>query len=727
MALNASRPADLSWERWLGRFLRLQLGPTSLRRRQAARMALLSVASILLIFTLKIPEGEFLLVTLFVVMQGASPEAAWRKAWERLLGTLAGGLAALVVIVMVPDQPWLLLPLQAAVVFAGMFCYQATRIPYVFMIGVMTFLMIVPGYVVDPALGIEKDLWRIGLVALGCLLGGAGQACLWPRRQEQDLRRDLADLLRMAEWALQRYARARKASHWRHASERLELALEGLSALESDPEEAGTGRGMVEAAELLGMAVLRLGRWIEYRAEPLSPAELDGLAALLRTSAQTRAILAGRVRPAQEHDPEAQYVSEIPSPEFRRELGEIKRALHVIRQEASRPRPKLADRIPKGSGPLQPIFVAKGALLKRDAVRFGLRVVLAITLCTVIAEALLLPGAWTSVLSAATVATGSAGASVNKSLLRALGALLGGLGAFAAIALFVPNAESVAPFLFACGLLFYLGAWIQAGGSRIAYVGMQFCIALSLVLVNSVAPSTDFEPATARLFGVLIGVAVMDLFEWNLWPAKAYPVWRNKLAAGLRVLAQAHRHAAAGKRSEGLAALRRTVPDADALFGLRDHVLLEKALLPTVLASVRSQRVTGSSRLYRRLRMLMRLVSLRRMSLEPADWPDSVRQHVNRADQLLAETLEGLAERVAGQASASAAVAAPELGEGFDTAEFRAGLRRLGSTDRQALGELTLLLRELGPLLQDLARLWPAPDAAMPAAMAPCPDGSIAS
>lgn len=726
MALNAARPADLSWERWLGRFLRLQLGPTSLRRRQAARMALLSVLSILLIFTLKIPEGEFLMVTLFVVMQGASPEAAWRKAWERLLGTLAGGLVALVVIVTVPDQPWLLLPLQAVVVFAGMFCHQATRIPYVFMIGVMTFLMIVPGYVVDPALGIEKDLWRIGLVALGCLLGGAGQACLWPQQRQLDLRRDLADLLRLAESVLSRNAGTARPAQRRQASERLELALEGLSALESDPDEAGPGRGMVEAAELLGMAVLRLGGWIESWAMPLSRVELESLTALVQASQKTRAVLTGRARPPHENGPEAPSASEIPSPEFRRELGEIKRALQHLRQEARRPLPKLADRMPKAPSPRQPIFVAKGAPAERDAARFGLRVALAITLCTVIAEALLLPGAWTSVLSAATVATGSAGASVNKSLLRALGALLGGVGAFAAIALFVPNADSVAPFLFACGLLFYLGAWIQAGGSRIAYVGMQFCIALSLVLVNSVAPSTDIEPATARLLGVLIGVAVMDLFEWNLWPVKAYPVWRNKLAAGLGVLAQAHRHAAAAKRSEGLAVLRRTVPDLDALFGLRDHVLLENSLVPTCLSNVQAQRAAGSSRLYRRLRMLMRLVSLQRMNLDPAYWPLPLKQQVERADQALAETLDALAERVAGQASASAQMSPSDLGGGFDTVELKAAARRLDATDRQMLGEYVLLLRELGPLLDDLAQLWPAPAAPEAAPTELRPEGSIA-
>jgi uncharacterized membrane protein YccC len=103
----------------------------------------------------------------------------------------------------------------------------------------------------------------------------------------------------------------------------------------------------------------------------------------------------------------------------------------------------------------------------------------------------------------------------RRLLYRAVGCLTGALiGAAALLA-----GHGIASVLIAATFVgVMLGRHVENGGSRIAYAGTQFVLALLVVLVPDSYALAEIEPATARLIGILIGLAVLEpvLLGWHL-------------------------------------------------------------------------------------------------------------------------------------------------------------------------------------------------------------------
>src|SRR5262245_6650598 len=170
------------WE--LLRFLRRELAGSPGRWRATMRTTLGVSIAIALIMALDVPDGEFLLVTLFVctpIDAGASLD----KARLRMLGTPAGGGIGIIATVLVLDKPWLFVPLQALVVGVAMFFSRTTTAPYAFILGTITFFMVLPLFPTTPGANIETALWRTALTTLGVLLASAAQLLLWPDDPEE--------------------------------------------------------------------------------------------------------------------------------------------------------------------------------------------------------------------------------------------------------------------------------------------------------------------------------------------------------------------------------------------------------------------------------------------------------------------------------------------------------------------------------------------------------------
>ena len=62
----------MRWERDLLAFLRRELAPTPTRWRTASRLTIACTFAVALVMALHVPDGEFVLVSLFVVSQGNS-------------------------------------------------------------------------------------------------------------------------------------------------------------------------------------------------------------------------------------------------------------------------------------------------------------------------------------------------------------------------------------------------------------------------------------------------------------------------------------------------------------------------------------------------------------------------------------------------------------------------------------------------------------------------------
>src|SRR5262245_27053140 len=193
----------VNWERNFFTFLRQELAPSPARWRATLRIAVLCAVAITLVMALHIPDGEFLLVTFFVVSQ-SDAWASLTKAWFRVVGTVLGGAFAIFVLLACADKPWALFPLHGVVSAVALFLSRTTTTPYVFLLGGMTFFIVVPEFAPSPATGIEEGLWRILLTVTGVLLAVAAQFGLWPDDPEELLLTDLAARLRDVERTIDR-------------------------------------------------------------------------------------------------------------------------------------------------------------------------------------------------------------------------------------------------------------------------------------------------------------------------------------------------------------------------------------------------------------------------------------------------------------------------------------------------------------------------------------------
>ncbi|CAN5392656.1 hypothetical protein BH10PSE17_BH10PSE17_09600 [soil metagenome] len=121
-----------------------------------------------------------------------------------------------------------------------------------------------------------------------------------------------------------------------------------------------------------------------------------------------------------------------------------------------------------------------------------------------------------SMLVPVTSLAGSAWVPVSRRLVyRAIGCLSGSLIAAAALLVAKPFAALLIAATF-IGIM--VGRHVENSGSRLAYAGTQFVLALLVVLVPDSFANADIEPAIARLVGILMGLMVLEpvLLIWHL-------------------------------------------------------------------------------------------------------------------------------------------------------------------------------------------------------------------
>ncbi|CAN5414103.1 hypothetical protein BH09PSE6_BH09PSE6_13850 [soil metagenome] len=121
-----------------------------------------------------------------------------------------------------------------------------------------------------------------------------------------------------------------------------------------------------------------------------------------------------------------------------------------------------------------------------------------------------------SMLVPVTSLAGSALVPVSRRLVyRAIGCLSGSLVAAVALLVAKPFAAMLVAATFA-GVM--IGRHVENSGSRIAYAGTQFVLALLVVLVPDSFANADIEPAIERLIGILMGLVVLEpvLVIWHL-------------------------------------------------------------------------------------------------------------------------------------------------------------------------------------------------------------------
>jgi multidrug resistance protein MdtO len=180
--------------------------------------------------------------------------------------------------------------------------------------------------------------------------------------------------------------------------------------------------------------------------------------------------------------------------------------------------------------------VAPQAAAKADHHDFALRAALATMFCYLFMAGTDWNGIHTCMVTCIVTALPSSGARAAKRSLRVWGALAGGTFAFAAAIFVVPRLHDLGTFLILLGIASFIGAWVVRGHPRYSYVGIQFVLAVYLMLLQSPHAVTELEKTRDRWVGIVLGTITMWAAFEGFSSARIAQVGENKPGtAGQRV------------------------------------------------------------------------------------------------------------------------------------------------------------------------------------------------
>jgi multidrug resistance protein MdtO len=534
-------------------FLKTELAPTPGRERSSMRVLVASLVSVVLVMVLHPPHGHWIIITIFTV----SPEdagASLVRGVQRVLGTVAGGLAGTLIAIAFADEPPFMFVAIAVTVAVGMFFSRTTSAPYASLLATVTLLLVAVSHLDSPGAEVEAALWRTFMILIGVVLGTGAQVLLWPHDPEARLLDDLVERLAAVERLL---ADARRLPGEGGRVEGGVVAMSGFareldllanaearypSLRRRHPEQIAL---ITEIERLLTSAL-----WlVELVRDPAGPHRIDvvlaqRLAGLTTACARVRVAVAAR-RAVEEgeipHRPDGAEARAaglfVLIAYMESTLGRVAAATAFLHPHPAARAGQPPLRSPLDTPARAPFFTHAFSFSNTADVKFALKCALAIEICFVVILGLDWPGLLTSTVTCALVAQSSLGASIYKALLRLAGTVLGGLLGLIMIAVVMPNAQSLVWLMVPLAFCFWIAAWITAGSSRISYAGIQTGMALAICVVDVFGPTTDLVPPRDRVLGMLLGVAVMGLVFQFIWPERASRAMRPALASALRAMA----------------------------------------------------------------------------------------------------------------------------------------------------------------------------------------------
>ena len=696
-----------AWERHVFDVLREELAPTRARWRATLRITVVYALCATLIMALHVPNGEFLIIVLYVIAQ-TDAVASVTKAAQRVVGTLVGGGIGIVGLAALADKPWLFFPLQAAVVAASIFLSRTTTAPYATMLIGVTYLIAIPEYVPAAEPTLVTVLWRIGLTALGAAVGTIAQLVLWPDHPETVFLDELALRLARIERII---GRVLTGEAWDSRAvptdligasgltRQLDLLAQADMRATAPQGRRATHLQLVTQSELLLMTAIRVRRAVaaQYGTAPPPAALTTRLTALqagckaVRTAVEARQP-AALDPPAQDAPTGADLSSEMVTAlrEMETALARTATATGTLRAERSALAGPALGAASAGAVPFRTVDCT---LANTDALHSALKAALGASIVTLAYQAMDWPGISTGALTCLVVSQSSVGASWFKSLLRFVGSAIGGLMALLLIVVAMPNMESVGSFVLLTTPLFAAAAWMVSGSSRFSYVGIQMAIALSLALVNFPAPTVALEVPADRVAGVLLGVAVMGVLDSTLWPVFARDQVRRSLVRALREMGAYHRAVVDRDASRAQQVWFDVHRDVAAALSLHDALLIEPTFRSATAEAERRAVLILSNRLQH---VFVSLLALDRTleALPAGTLPPPAQAAMLARAAAVAARLGHLADRIEQYPGTPTTTDTPRL-DAYDGVDLPAPDPTLAADVRQRVETLAAVTREL--------------------------------
>lgn len=168
--------------------------------------------------------------------------------------------------------------------------------------------------------------------------------------------------------------------------------------------------------------------------------------------------------------------------------------------------------------------------LSYDYIKYAIKTVLSVSVCYVFFTAVKWPGIHTSMLTCIIVAVPGLGASMQKSLLRFAGCIVGSLFALLCAIFILPNLDTIVGLLLMVIPVIAFSGWVAAGSEKSSYAGIQILFAFSLATFATFYPHPDLSEIRDRFIGIFLGITVSTVIHGLLWPEMEGKTLRKSLA-----------------------------------------------------------------------------------------------------------------------------------------------------------------------------------------------------
>ncbi|MEE3327944.1 MAG: FUSC family protein [Myxococcota bacterium] len=550
-------------------FLRSELELSPARWRALGRIVVGCIVALILIMTLRIPEGGWVILTIFIVSMGDTG-ASMKRAVQRELSIGAGCAVAIGLLVLFHQQPWILIPCIAFVIGVSVYLSRTSVAPSIPILGALCMILARGGVDVTASEGVDTALWRFVDISLGNIIGTFCQAYVWPERPQQLLLQGMAASLRASADRLNQTLLPKEDINTDEGSLALsdERVMNSLAQWISWLDNAEYAHREIrnfhhEMVNLIGdinqiaIASQQSARAVAYLAlhdqdVHFSPSVQEQLIAIQERCKAYASAIEDR---AWTHSTEAlPPLSESVSNTFVAEEGgrhqsgtdltRIQSTFQGTMLSSALTMAETLDTLVESVGfmktekpihehknPGQPDaavaslvspsslfrlrtedFTSTGPFkLNRADLASAAKAALGAIIAYVYLNAIDWPGGITAVVTAVLVSLDNYGAMILKSTLRVAGATVGGIGCMLVILFVMPNITSLPPYLVATGLVCALGAWVQTGSTRISYAGLQIGLITGLALATSHQPDINLLPFLDRLLGIFTGLVAVLL------------------------------------------------------------------------------------------------------------------------------------------------------------------------------------------------------------------------
>lgn len=676
---DASFPDESRSRLWFGtgliQFLTAELKDFPGRRVAAFRLFIVSLTIALVSQALHVPPlGAIALLICLSYDAYANAGQSLLFGIRQLGYIIVTTLLSVLTLMLAGDEAWLLLPLSFLIMSAALFHARLTAWPTGIALWYSVAVLYSPS---DPEQGIYNALWNIPII--GVLAIGSWTVVHLTIKPQDPLK-----LLKVS--IVEQLAAVESILSTRLADSGVTVHDRVITTL-SNPGSFGKVIGLLANAELIHpsthkrhdayLALLleidglrQIAIWLdqvlaaEYRAQPMTQEKLNvylvlqsacatlrqGMEASRDVFVQVETLLADDVLHRYSLQTHPSLLTAI-----WRALQRIAGLLHDLHQPASKPDIKALEDVTddkKADGWFPAWFGYAFWARHADSLQFGIKFSFGAILCTLIIESLAWPGINTAIPTCLVAAQTSLGADYRLSLLRLSGAVLGGLCAYFYVLVFQSQLDTIAGFVLATTPFWAVAAWISSGSERIAYLGRQLGFSFALFVLHDFGPVADLYLPRDRVIGILLGVIVMGVIDYALWPRRSIALARHHGAAALHSLA-----GLTSRLPDLSLLLRHTLPlrlaaekDLGAARDLVMHAVLEpdagsiykvneRAALNQVLEA--AENLSGLLQIRRRYRLLS--------GQQFSRFPEELQQYSRAFDAALTSALENAARVLQGE------------------------------------------------------------------------------